>query len=82
MKADEPQVGQQHEDVKRKRENYHIIFPERTLNFYYESKEVDTIVTEYFNSRLLSSTSPDLITSSIPMNQLINVIIVRKWKHA
>jgi hypothetical protein len=32
--ADEPQVGQQHEYVERKREYYHIIiFPERTLNF-------------------------------------------------
>ena len=31
LKADEPQVGQQHEDVERKLEYYHIIvFPERT----------------------------------------------------
>ena len=31
LKADEPQVGQRHEDVGRKREYYHIIiFPERT----------------------------------------------------
>ena len=30
-KADEPQVGQRHEDVERKWEYYHIIiFPERT----------------------------------------------------
>ena len=33
MKADEPQFGQQNEDVERKREYYHIIiFPENTLN--------------------------------------------------
>ena len=25
LKADEPQVGQRHEDVERKREYYHII---------------------------------------------------------
>ena len=31
LNADETQVGQQHEDVERKREYYHIIFPERTL---------------------------------------------------
>jgi hypothetical protein len=31
--ADEPQVGQRHEDVERKLEYYHIIiFPENTLN--------------------------------------------------
>ena len=31
LKADEPQFGQRHEDVERKREYYHIIiFPERT----------------------------------------------------
>ena len=31
LKADEPQVGQRHEDVERKREYYHIIiFPEMT----------------------------------------------------
>jgi len=31
LKADEPQVGQRHEDVEKKRENYHIIiFPEWT----------------------------------------------------
>ena len=30
LKADEPQVGQQHEDVERKREYYHIIIlPEK-----------------------------------------------------
>ena len=30
LKADEPQVGQRHEDVERKREYDHIIiFPER-----------------------------------------------------
>ena len=34
MKADEPQVGQRHEDVERKHENYHvIIFPEISSNF-------------------------------------------------
>jgi hypothetical protein len=31
LKADEPQVGQQHEDAERKWEYYHIIiFPEWT----------------------------------------------------
>jgi hypothetical protein len=31
LEADEPQVGQRHEDVERKREYYHIIiFPEKT----------------------------------------------------
>ena len=31
LKVDEPQVGQRHEDVERKREYYHIIiFPART----------------------------------------------------
>ena len=29
LKADELQFGQRHEDVKTKREYYHIIFPER-----------------------------------------------------
>jgi hypothetical protein len=31
LKTDEPQVGQQHEDVKRKQGYFHIIiFPQRT----------------------------------------------------
>jgi hypothetical protein len=31
LKADEPQVGQRHDDVEGKREYYHIIiFPEKT----------------------------------------------------
>jgi hypothetical protein len=38
--ADEPQVGQRHHDVERKREYYHIIiFPEKKLNFTSRKEE-------------------------------------------
>ena len=35
LKADEPQVGQRHENVERNWEYYHIIiFPEQTYGIY------------------------------------------------
>jgi hypothetical protein len=38
--VDEPQVGQRHEYVERKRECYHIIiFPEKTWKFYIKKEE-------------------------------------------
>ena len=47
MKADEPQVGQQYEDVERKREYYHIIFSEVLLH-QERREQVKTLVMEHF----------------------------------
>jgi hypothetical protein len=48
--ADEPQVGQWHEDVERKQKYYHIIiFPERNKK---RRGQVKTTVTEHFNDIL------------------------------
>ena len=60
LKADEPQFGQRHEDVKRKWEYYHItIFPERTEFLHKERRgQVNTIVMEHLNSIILNKFRP------------------------
>ena len=57
--VDEPQVGQHHENVERKREYYHvIIFPE-DLKFYTKKEgKVNTIVVQLFNSILFHKSGP------------------------
>ena len=51
LKADDPQVGQWHEDVERAREyNHIIIFLERTWNLNRERRvQVNTIAMEHFH---------------------------------
>ena len=61
LKADEPQFGQRHEDVGKKREYYHIIFPEKTWNcrLHHERRgQVKTIVMEHFNGILFHKSGP------------------------
>ena len=60
MKADEPQAGQQHEDVERKRENYHIIIFIEGLEILHQERRghVKTIAMEYFNDILFHKFGP------------------------
>jgi hypothetical protein len=39
LKADEPQFGQQHEDVERKREYHHIIISLKEVKLYTKKEE-------------------------------------------
>jgi hypothetical protein len=66
--ADEPQVGLRPEDVERKQEYYHIIILLKELRILHKERrgQVKTIVVEQCNES--SCTSPDLLTSSIPIN--------------
>ena len=62
LEGDEPQVGQWHEDVERKREYYHIIiFPETNWNFTSKKKrssENHSSLTEHFNGILFHKSEP------------------------
>ena len=66
MKADEPQFGQWHEDVERKREYYQITNLPEILHHGGRGR-VNTIVLELFKSIFFHK--PGLLTSSIPINQ-------------
>ena len=54
MKADEPQVDQQHEDAERRQEYYHIIIFLKGLEILHQERrgQVKTIVMEHFISIL------------------------------
>jgi hypothetical protein len=59
MNVIEPEVGQRHEDVERKREYYNVIFPERTCNFTPRKRgQVKTMVVEHFNGILFHKSRP------------------------
>ena len=70
LNEDEPQVGQRDEDVERKWECYHIIIsPLKGLKCYIK-KEEDKWTPYWWNtSTAFSSTSPNLLARSIPINQ-------------
>ena len=59
MKADEPQVGQLQEEVKRKPE-YYQFFPLKRLEILHQERrgQVNTIVMEHFNSILFHKSEP------------------------
>ena len=69
LKACEPQVGQRHEDVERKREYYHIIIFLKEVETLHQERRGQVKSIAMNTSTASSSTSPDLITSSIPINQ-------------
>ena len=60
MKADEPQVGQQHEYVEMKREYYHIIFSLKRLEILHQERrgQVKIIVMQLFNGILFHKSGP------------------------
>ena len=60
MKGDEPQVGQRHEDVERKREYYHIIIFLEIIEIIHQlrSGQIKTIMVEHFEKIILNKSGP------------------------
>ena len=72
LKADEPQACQKHEDVERKGEYYYIIiFSMKGLEILHQERRGQVKIIVMNTSTASSSTSPDLLISSIPINQSI-----------
>ena len=73
LKADEPQISQKHEDVERNWEYYLIIFPKESGILHKVRRgQMNILVMEQLP--VLFSASPDLLTSSITINQPIKQI--------
>ena len=60
LKADEPQVGQQYEDVERKLEYYHIIISLKELEILHQERrgQVKTMAMGHFNGILFHKSGP------------------------
>ena len=77
MKADEPQADQRHEDVEKKLEFYHIVFPERCKVLHQERiGQVDIMAMEYFNSILFHKSEEAYLSIIQCMGYLATEVIV------
>ena len=75
LKANEPQVGQRHEDVERKRVYYHIIiFPEKTWNCTSRKKRTSENLS---NGTLQRHPLPQARTSYQTAYQSINQLLCK-----
>jgi hypothetical protein len=60
LQADEPQVGQRHEDVERNWEYYHIVISLKVLAISHQERrgQVKTIIMEHYNGILFHKSGP------------------------